>query len=33
MIYTASLTKQDLYEEGEESPMDSTENKVPVCKM
>lgn len=33
MIYTATLAKQDLYEEGEESSMASTENKVLVCKI
>lgn len=33
MIYTATLTKQDLYKEGEESSIASTEKEVLVCKI
>lgn len=33
MIYTATLTTQDLYDEGEESSMASTENKMLMCKI
>lgn len=33
MIYTVTLTEQDLYEEGEESSVASKENEVLVCKI